>query len=101
MSSRLSVMAVVCGKLEAQIALKLLAAEKSYIIVALSISAESYISQKFPSWQNPLYDLVHKKKYKSSKYTFENFKESYNFCQDTDYLYVRDRLGYFLAELER
>ena len=101
MPSQMTIMAVVCDKVEAQRALKLLAAEKNFIIVALSISAEFYISQKFPSWQNPLYDLVSKERYKSSRYTFENFKESYNFCDETNYKYVRDRLGYFLAELER
>jgi len=101
MSSQLSVMAVVCDKFEAQRAFKLLAAEKNFTIIALSISAESYISQKFPSWQNPLYDLVGREKYKSPRYTFENFKDSYNFCDDTYFKYARDRLGYFLAELER
>lgn len=101
MSSQLSVMAVISDEFEAQRALKLLEAKKNFIIIALSVSAESYISQRFPSWQNPLYDLVCREKYKSSKYTFENFKDSYDFCNDTSYKYIRDRLGYFLAELER
>ena len=101
MHKRISTLAIVSDRHEAEQALKILKDEKDYLIIALWPDAELYISKRLIHWKNPLYKLVGNDGYRSSRYLFRNFKIARKWAAKTAYQYIQDRLGYFLTEFDR
>ena len=94
-------LAVVYDKFEAEQALDILKGNDDFEIIALTLDAEFYVADKLASFKNPLYNLIEKSYQKNSDYIFDNFKISYRWANNTEYQYIRDRLGYYLAEFDR
>lgn len=100
MSKKGLTLAVVGSEAEAKEVLKLTGLDS--VFIATNLEAELFLKKTLPDYINPLYDLISKTNEKHDKdYVFENFKIAYDFCNAPPLRYVRDRLGYFLAELER
>ena len=75
---------------------------KDTLILSTSLEAEFSIKQQNPSYENPIYNFLNKDaSFIPRKYTFPNFKVSYKFCEDHNIRYARDRIGDYLAELDR
>jgi len=92
---------VVAGN-EDEVRKALSTAEKSSIFIATTLEAELLLEKSLENYKNPLYSLIDIIKKKEKKdYVFDNFKISYDFCSAQNLQYIRDRLGYFLAELDR
>lgn len=99
MKSKGKTLAIVGSLQEAKRALEIAGGDA--VFVATSLEAELYLEKIIAGYRNPLYDFLLKDGYTSKNYTFDNFKIAYDFCSSQYLGYFKDRLGYFLAELER
>lgn len=97
----MTLLAVVFTKIEAKKALAILKREKNFTIIACSLDAEFYLKQTLDNWQNPLYDFVLRRRFRSKDYVFGNFNLASDFCSRKYLRHFKIRLGYFLSELER
>lgn len=97
-----TILAVVSSKNEIEQALTHVEPGSHVEFMALSLEAEFYLKKHLPGWKNPLYNFLNKKSSVAIyKYLSPNFKIAYDFCKNSYYQYVQDRLGYFLTELDR
>lgn len=72
------------------------------IFLCTYLEAEFFLERKIPGYKNPLYDFYKKdSSLDAYKYLRLNFNESYKWCRPPYLIYIRDRFGYFLTELNR
>lgn len=96
----ITTLSIVGNKEEAKMVLGLV--KDSHTIISTNLATELYLKKYIKNYKNPLYDLILNSKYlRLKEYIFSNFDIVYDFCNDKYLQYFRDRLGYFLAELER
>lgn len=93
-------LAIVSSEEEAKKALEITSGK--CIFISTNLAIEFYLEKYIEKYKNPLYNLILKSRsLKFKEYIFSNFDIAYDFCNDKYLQYFRDRLGYFLAELER
>ncbi|GEM_PF-5815420 len=95
-------LAIVSNEEEAKSVLKINVNGENVVFIATTLEAELYLASIIGGYKNPLYEIIDKLRPNIAQdYTFYNFRIADNFCQDEPLTYIRDRLGYFLAELDR
>lgn len=99
MSKTVKQLAIVSNAFEAKQALGL--DKENTIIIALNLEAQYYLEKKLDNFDNPAYKFLEKGSNKTYKYLDSRFDFSYKWAGNSYLIYTRDRLGYFLSELDR